>query len=362
MKKFLSILIVFLLGSSILDAQPTNTLKLVTPQMSQKMYRTIKAYPNIALLMYHLLGATSTLDAELKIEAIAEHPDNAKNALIKLCAFLDNQGGEDYLDANLLQVFHFTARETQLAKSIYLDYRDEQITLKEQLELQKEEDLIRRWETYGKEVFDFGSDNPKLLRPRIDLDIKNALVYIDSITANSTNSSSNPIAIINFVISDKGKIEDFSASGIFGNVFSESNFHPAVPAHYYFEYLDTTTVFVPCKVNIPITEEWDKIKELEIEIKYDKKKKSWKISSYDPSKEISSDDLQFINRFLESLPNDDPLREKKQSLRIGLGKHWIKFNNKKLSLTFPLTRQCRIEKPLNNKSSIQRFGEKHLNW
>lgn len=330
--------------------------------MSQKLYRTIKRYPHITQLMYHLLDASSTLDGELKIEAIAEHPDDAKKALTKLCAFLDDQGGNDYLDANLLQVFHFTARETQLAKSIYSEYRDEQLAIREQRELEKEEDLIRHWNMCGKDVFDFGSDNQKLMRPRIDINIDKAVVYIDSITTNSTNSSDRTIAIINFTISDKGKVENFNSSGKCGSVFSADNFRPMVPASYYFEYLDTTTVFVPCNVNIPITEEWDKIKELEIEIKYNKKNKIWKISSYDPNKEIEYDDLQIINRFLESMPIDSPLREKKTSLCVSICKHWIKFNNKKLPLTFPLTRQCRIEKTLNNKSSIQRYGEKHWNW
>lgn len=328
--------------------------------MSQKMYRTIKAYPNITQLMYHLLGATSILDGELKIEAIAESPNDAKTALSKLCAFLDEQGGDDYLDANLLQVFHFTARETQLAKSIYSDYHDEQISLKEKRELQKEEELIRRWETYGKDVFDFGSENPRLMRPRIDLDISNAIIIIDSITANSTNSLSKTIATIDFTISDKGEIENFSSSGRFGNVFSADNFRPAVPAHYFFEYLDTTTVFVPCKVNIPITEEWEKNKELEIVVKYDKKKKIWKISSYNSSEKIAFDDLQIINRFLESLLADDPLRQKKHSLRVGIGKHWIKFNNNKLPLTFSLTSQCRIIEKLKNKSFIDKLGEAEL--
>ena len=300
------------------------------------------------------------MDGELKIEAIAESPDDAKKALSKLCAYLDEQGGGDYLDANLLQGFHFTARETQLAKSIYKDYHDEQIFLKEKQELQKEKELIRRWETYGKDVFDFDSDNPCLMRPRIDLDINNAIVIIDSITANSSNSSSKTIATIDFTISDKGNVENFSTSGRFGNVFSADNFRPGVPAHYYFEYLDTTKVFDPCNVNIPITEEWKKNKELEIVVKYDKKKKIWKISSYNFSEQISSDDLQIINRFLESLLADDPLRLKKYSLRVGIGKHWIKFNNKKLPLTFPLTSQCRIIEKLNNKSFIDKLGEAEL--
>lgn len=362
MKRILTILSICLFCCSILCAQQRKVLKLVTPQMSQKMYRTIKRSPSLTQLMYHLLNASSILDGELKIEAIAEHPDDAKNALTKLCAFLDGNGGSDYMDANLLEVFHFTARETQLANFIYCDYKDEQEAIREQRELEKEKELIRRWNNLGKEVFDFGSDNQRLTRPRIDIDIDTAVEYIDSITANSTNSTGNTIATINFTISDNGKVENFTSSGKCGRVFSADNFRPAAPASYYFEYLDTTTVFVPCNVNIPITEEWEEIKELEIEIKYNKKKNTWNILSYDPNKDIAYNYLQVIYRFLESIPMGNPLREKKISLCVSICDHWLKFNNKKLPLTFPLSRQCRIKKTLSNKSSIQRYGEKHLNW
>lgn len=361
MKRLLTLFAVVLMGCSILCAQQKITLKLVTPQMSQKMYLTIKANPNITLLMYRLLGASSTLDGELKIEAIAEHPDDAKKALNKLCAFLDGQGGDNYVDINLLQVFRFTARETQLAKAIYSDYKDEQIAIKEQQKIQTEVDRIRRWERYGKDVFDFDTNDYKLTVPYIELDIDKAITFIDSIITNTNNSRSKEIATIDFIISDKGKVENFNTAGRYGNVFSADNFRPEEPAHYNFEYLDTI-VCVPCKVNIPITEEWGEIQEIEIEIKYNRKKNSWKISPYNPSEEIKPDDLHIINRFLESLPMDDPLRKNKKSLRIGVGKHWIEFNNGLFPLTFPLTHQCRIIKHLGNKSPIQVFGEKHLNW
>lgn len=361
MKRFLTLLMVTIVSCTIVNAEQTRTLKLVTPQMSQKMYRTIKAYPNITQLMYHLLDATSTLDGELKIEAIAEHPDSAKNALNKLCSFLDNQGGDDYLDANLLQVFHFTARETQLARSIYSDYRDEQLAIQAEQELQEEQNLLKRWGMYGADVFDFNSKDENLLRPRIDAHIENAIAYIDSITANSTLSSSNDIATIQFTIVGPRRIEDFKSTGRFGNVFNSNSFVPAVSAHYHFEQLDTI-VSVPCRITFSLNDKAETISDLDIQIKYDRKKNIWKISSYNSNKEISEDDLHIINRFLESLPIDDPLRNKKHSLTVEICKHWIESNNPKYPIKFKLTNICRIRDVLENKSGLQRYGEAHWNW
>lgn len=361
MKRLLTLFAIVLMGCLVLCAQQESTLKVVTPRMSQKMYLTIKTNSNITQLMYHLLGASSMFEGELKIEAIAEHPNDAKKALNKLCAFLDDQGGVKYLEANLIQVFCFTARETQIAKSIYSDYKDEQMAIRERQELQKEKELISRWETYGKEVFEFSSKNENLIIPHIDLDVNKAIAYIDSITINPHKSSDNKIATINFIISDNGEIENFTTEGRCGNAFSTENFRPAEPAHYCFEHSDTT-IFVPCEVNIPIYEEWKEIKEVEIEIKYNQKKKSWKISPYNPAEELTPDDLKIVNRFLEALSEDSPLRKKKNSLCIGIGKHWIEFKNKNLSTSFPISPQCRIIQHLDNKSSLQKFGEKHLNW
>lgn len=329
--------------------------------MSQKMYRTIKRYPNITQLMYQLLGASDAWDGELKIEAIAEHPDEAKNALIKICAFLYNQGGQDYMEANLLQVFHFTDIEVQLANLIYIDYKDQQAAYLKRVRLQYDHELIKRWETYGKTEHDFDSDMQVLTRPHVDIEIDSAIAYIDSITANPINSSMEPIASIVFTISEHGKVENFKVSGKYDKVFSANNFMPTEPMYRRFEHLDTT-ICVPCKVKFSVTEEWENIKKVEIEINYNKKKDIWNVLSYDPNKVLELDDLQIIHRFLKSLPMDIPLREKKHSLCVNICKHWIKFNNDKLFLTFPLTRQCRIEKVIDNKSSIQKYGEKHWNW
>lgn len=361
MKKVLTIFAILILSCSSLCAQQKSVLKLVTPQMSQKMYRTIKAYPHVTQLMYHLLKATSTLDGELKIEAISENPDDAKNALNLLCEFLEEQGGVDYLEANLLQAFHFTARETQLAKSIYSDYRDEQIALRAQQKLQKEEKLLRRWEAHGKDVFDFNSKDENLLRPRIDAHIDDAITHIDSITANSTLSSSKDIATIEFTIVGPRRVEGFSSTGRFGEVFTANSFLPAVSARYHFEQLDTV-VSVPCKIRFSISEKFKKINEVDIQIKYDKKKNIWNILPYNPNEIISDNDIQIINRFLASLPTDDPLRNKKHSLSVDICNHWIEFDNEKYPLKYKLTSQCRIREVLDNKSSLQRFGESHWNW
>lgn len=359
MKRFITLLVIAIVSCTIVNAEQRSTLKLVTPQMSQKMYRTIKAYPNITQLMYHLLDATTTLDGELKIEAISEHPDSAKNALNKLCEFLDNQGGDDYLTANLMQVFHFTAKETQLALSMYTDYAEEKAAILEQQELDAEQNRLTQWETNGKEFFDFSSDDDNLLRPRIDLFLDDVIAAIDSITANPSIVSDNDIAFINFTIIGPRQVENFSSTGTLGNVFAAENFKPAVSARYRFERLDTI-VTVPCNVSFNVTEETEKLREVEVSIKYNKKKGTWKISSYDSYNKIKSEDIPLINRFLNSLPIDDPLRDNKHSLRIGIYKHWIKFNNRKFPLKYNLTNQCRIIRHLENKSFMERLSEAHI--
>lgn len=357
MKKLLTILTVILLGYSSLYAQQKGTLKLVTPQMSQKMYRTIKAYPHVTQLMYHLLKATSTLDGELKIEAIAEHPDSAKNALNLLCEFLEDQGGEDYLDANLLQSFYFTAKEAQLAKAIYGDYRSQKIALRNQQELEAETNLLNRWKVNGPDHFLYNTKKSELTNPDIETEFSEVIAYIDSLTALPSRNLDSPLATIEFTITETGSIEDFNSTGRFGEAFSAENFIIESPMLYQFTQLDTI-VPVVCRMNFPVREQIDRIKRIEIEVKYDKKKDVWKISSYDPKKTLDSVYLPIITRFLEAIPEDHAYRKGKKSFEVSISKHWLEILGEK----YPLSQQCAIIEELDNKSAIQRLGEKHLDW
>lgn len=357
MKRLLTIFAVFLIGCSFLCAQQKSTLKLVTPQMSQKMYRTIKAYPHVTQLMYHLLKASSTLDGELKIDAIAEHPDSAKNALNLLCEFLEEQGGEDYLDANLLQSFHFTSKETQLAKSIYGDYKSQQLAVKRERELREEANLLNRWKKNGPDHFWYNAKKSELTNPEIGTEFNEVISYIDSLTALPSRNVDSPLATIEFTISATGAIDDFNSTGRLGDAFSENNFIIESPMMYQFTQLDTV-VPVVCRVNLSVKEQVKRTDSIEIEVKYDKKKNIWKVSSYDPKKSIDSSYLPIIIRFLEAIPEDHAYRKGKKSFEISISKHWLEILGKK----YPLTQQCAIIEELDNKSAIQRLGEKHLDW
>ncbi len=203
-------------------------------------------------------------------------------------------------------------------------------------ELDAEIEQLKRWESEGFPIFsDFGEDehltpvslvcNPNYIKSDLN-DYEEYIMpyrkYDDRI--NYKNENGFGTSYLHFNVYKNGEITNEKVSGSLSKVLKPSKYFSVnKPASYHFERLDTT-ISVPCSVKIPIEEVGVKIADGWIDLKYNKKKNTWKVKSLNDIY-IPKDLIPTIEEYFQFFPDDmgDGVnyREGKHRLHIGVFKH-----------------------------------------
>lgn len=203
-------------------------------------------------------------------------------------------------------------------------------------ELDAERAQLEKWENEGFPVFsDFSKDehltpvsltcNPNYIKSDLN-DYEEYIMpyrkYDDRI--NYKNENGFGTSYLYFNVDRDGVITNEKVSGPLSKVLKPSKYFSVnKPASYHFERLDST-ISVPCSVKIPIEEVGLKIADGWIDLKYNKKKNTWKVKSLNDIY-IPKDLIPTIEEYFQFIPEDMDdgvnYREGKHRLHIGVFKH-----------------------------------------